>query len=197
MIRHLLIAVASAFLLACAGAAAAEPDPFAGMAPVPTSALEQERAGFVTADGIQVGFGATVTTTVNGQVALVSTITLDNQGVGQQTTWVNPQLGNATLVQGTGAQSASAVTGLDLQGVQNATGVVIKSGGGETAVLTNVSPAFIQNLVVNTANGQTIDQNTALVLTVPGLAALQASVARGSIVYALNQAVQFAQVGAH
>jgi hypothetical protein len=197
MIRHLLTAAAAAFLILCAGAAAAESDPFAGMAPVPTSALEQERAGFVTADGIQVGFGATVTTTVNGQVALVSTITIDNQGVGQQTSWVNPQLANATLVQGTGGQSASAVTGLDLQGVQNATGVVIKSGGGVTALLANVSPAFIQNLVVNTASGQTINQTTALVLTVPGLAALQSSLAQGSIVYALGQAVQFAQAGAH
>src|SRR5271154_1139388 len=107
------VSVAAAILAMSAVAAPSfAADPFAGVAPVSTDTLKSERAGFFTVGGLELGFTANVQTTVNGVLALTSTLTLqDNGSVASQTT-VNPNLGGNVVTVNGGAQ-LSAVTGLN------------------------------------------------------------------------------------
>jgi len=201
-VRHSILTVALGAILVVGGAhrALAETeasDALAGAEPVASADLETERAGFVTEAGITFDFGATVRTTVNGQLALVSTLQLNDLGKVTQTTWINPALPNATLIQPGDGQSLSVLTGLQVSGIQNANGVVLKNGNGVTAVLADVSPSSIQNLVLNTANGQTINQTTTVNLTLPNLPAMQAQFLQSGLISNFNSAIQATQLSPH
>jgi hypothetical protein len=199
----LLLASVLAPLALFAGAAHAEDDPFGGAAPMNAETLQSERAGFFTADGQEFGFTATLTTLIDGQLALVTTLTLQDNGTVTQETSVNSAVlkgnnlpaGRSVVIPVNNAQSlanALAGTNVDLNGL-SATGVVIKSNSGVTAVLDNVTPNQLQNLVINTANGQNIVQNTAITLTLPAasLSGMQAS----GLMNSLSNALEFAQIG--
>jgi hypothetical protein len=201
-VRRGMLTVALGAILVVGGArrALAETetsDAFAGAEPVAAADLETERAGFVTAAGITFDFGATVKTTVDGQLALVSTLQLNSMSQVTQTTWVNPALTNATVIQPGDGQSLSALTGLSVDGVQNANGVVLKNGNGVTAVLADVSPTSIQSLVLNTANGQTISETTTVNLTLPNFAAMQTQFVQSGLVSGLNSSIRSTQLLGH
>jgi hypothetical protein len=186
-----------------AGACAAADEPFGGAAPVSADTLETERAGYFSADGQEFSFSATLTTLVNGQVALVTTLNLqDNGSVSVQTVVNTEVLKDADLPKNSGAvvipvDSAASLaaalsgTNVDLNGL-SATGLVVKSNSGVTAILDNVGGNQLQNLVINTANGQNIVQNTSITLTLPAgrLAGAQAS----QLMNSLDQALSFAQL---
>ncbi|MGH3428218.1 MAG: hypothetical protein ACRDQZ_11750, partial [Mycobacteriales bacterium] len=148
-----------------------------GAAPMSNETLQSERAGFFDAGGQEFGFAATLATTVNGQLALITTLTLQDDGTVTKDTVVNSEIINGDNLPGgpsivipvNGAQQlADALSGtnVDLNGL-SATGLVIKSNSGVTAVLDNVTANQLQNLVINTANGQNIVQNTSVTLTLP------------------------------
>lgn len=159
--------------------------------------LKAERGGFISAGGVTFDIGATVQTTVNGTLALVNTLNLSSNGQLQQSTWVNPALANATVITPSNISAISKATGINLSGVSGASGVVIPgSQGGYTAVLANLTQSALQNLVVNTANGQTITQTTNMTLTLPGFAATQAQAARANVFAGLTAALNMAQLGA-
>jgi hypothetical protein len=145
-------------------------DPFADVAPVSTETLQSERAGFFTADGLQFGFAAVMQTTVDGQLVLTSTVTLEDNGSVSRQTTITP--GGLTVIPVNDAQQLSEQTGLSLAGV-NGSGVVIKSSSGVTAVVDNVASNQLQNLVINTASGQMITQNTAVTVNLPGVSSAQ------------------------
>jgi hypothetical protein len=179
-------------------------DPFADAKPVSVETLQSERAGFFTAGGQEFSFAATLETAVNGAVALTTTLQLQDNGSVQQQTVINPNLSAAlsvtsvssngaptTVIPVNGGAQLSAVTGLDLSGVQGA-GIVIKSASGITAILNTIGSNQLQNLVINTANNQTITQNTAVTLTLPGLGASDA----GGIMSGLGFALQAARLSA-
>jgi len=173
--------------------------PFEGVGPVGPATLDSERAGFFTAAGVEFGFAATLQTMVDGQVALTTTLTLQDNGSVDQQTNVNPNLeaalnagapaGGTTVTSVNGGQQLSAATGLDLSGVQGA-GIVIKSNTGITAVLNNIGANQFQNVVVNTANSQTITQNTAITVSLPAFSAAQAGTQQ--IMNGLSNTLQFA-----
>lgn len=197
MIRRLIIAAAATSLAYFAGAGVAladAADPFADATPMAADDLGQERAGFITEGGVTLGFGATVSTTIDGQLGLVTTLTVDNQGT-KTSTWVNPELQNATTVSGANSgQTLSSLTGLDLQGLQNVTGVVLKGSDGVTALLSNLNSGTIQNVVVNTADGHTIMQNTDLTVTLPGFSATQAQMMQSNFALQLADIMHLTQL---
>jgi hypothetical protein len=188
-----------AALMSCGSCWAAE-GPFDGASPVSAATLQAERGGF-TADGQTFGFTATLETLVNGQVALTTTLTLLDDG-----SVANQSAVNASIVQG-GAGPSVAIpvndaatlaaalsgSGVNTNGLSATSGLVIKSDTGVTALLNNVGPNQLQNLVINTASGQNIVQNTALTITLPpaSIAGAQAS----TIMNAITNAFQFAQLG--
>ena len=184
-------------------ASRAADDPFGGAAPVSNATLQASRGGF-TADGLTFGFGATLQTLVNGQVALTTTLTLLNNGAVTQNTTVNQNIlandspgaggGGSTVIPVNGAASLAAAlagTGVDVGGL-SANGVVIKSDTGVTAVLDDVTPNQLENLVINTADGQRIVQNTTITISLPAaeMAGMQAS----GMMNSLANAVQTAQI---
>jgi len=177
-----------------AAVAAESADVFAGAAPVSDADLREERGGFITAAGVTFDIGASVETTVNGTLALVSNISLTPAGQVQQTTWINPNLPNATPINANTA-AALAAAGINLSGFANASGVAIKQDSGLTAVLTNLAPGALSNLVINTANGQTIRQTTNITLTLPGFAATQAQAAQVGLFFQLSALQNAAQLG--
>jgi hypothetical protein len=195
---HIRLAAVAALVAGFAAACPCIAGPFEGAAPVGTATLESERAGFFTAAGVEFGFAATLQTMVDGQVALTTTLTLQDNGSVDQQTNVNPNLeaalnagapGSTTVTSVNGGQQLSAVTGLDLSGVQGA-GIVIKSNSGITAVLNNIGANQFQNVVVNTANSQTITQNTAITVSLPAFSAAQAGTQQ--IMNGLSNTLQFA-----
>jgi hypothetical protein len=171
------------------GVARAAENPFGGVAPVSAEALQSERAGF-TADGTTFGFGATLETLVNGQVALVTTLTLlDDGSVAKQ---VAAGVGGIPVNSAATLAAALSGTGVNVNGL-SPTGVVIKGATGVTAVLDNVQANQLQNLVINTASGQNIVQNTTLTITLP--AAEIAGVQTSSLMNAITSGFQSAQIG--
>jgi hypothetical protein len=164
-------------------------DPFGGAAPVSADALQSERAGF-TANGETFGFTAALETLVNGQLALVTTLTLlDDGSVTKQSTAGSngiPVSNAATLA------AALSGTGVNVNGL-SATGVVIKSSTGVTAVLDSVEGNQLQNLVINTASKQNIVQNTTLTITLP--AAEMSGMQTSTLMNAITGGFQSAQIG--
>jgi hypothetical protein len=202
--RNIAMAIAFCAGAMFGGACQAAEDPFGGAPPVSAGALQAERAGF-TADGLTFGFSATLETLINGQVALTTTLTLlDDGSVAKQTT-VDSQLLAGNSGAGGGGPSidipvnnaATLAAALSGSGVSanglSGTGLVIKSNTGVTALLDNVGPNQLQNIVINTANGQNIVQNTALTITLP--AASIAGMQAGTIMNAITSGFQFAQLG--
>jgi predicted rRNA methylase YqxC with S4 and FtsJ domains len=64
-------------------------------------------------------------------------------------------------------------------------------------VLADVSPTSIQSLVLNTADGQTINQTTTVTLTLPNFAAMQTQFAQSGLVSSLNSSIRSTQLLSH
>jgi hypothetical protein len=199
--RRLRLSLLFAGALSMSGALAVPSfaaDPFADVAPVPVETLQSERAGFFTAGGLEFGFAAKLETTINGALALTTSLALLDDGSVSSVTTVNPNLsaalGGSTVTPVTGGSQLSAVTGLDLSGVQGS-GVVVKSASGITAAINNVGTNQLQNLVINTASNQAIAQTTALTLTLPGLSTIGQFQA-AQVMSNLDSALQFSRMAA-
>lgn len=62
------------------------------------------------------------------------------------------------------------------------TGVTIPgAGGGSTQVLNNIGANQIQNIILNSASGQTINQNTSVTLTIYNLPQWQQQLAQHTL----------------
>lgn len=171
-----LAASLAALAFAAATAAAADPasPPLPAVTGAPAAArlddrqLADQRGGLATPFGYDVTFGAVMRTYVDGQLVLQTRLNLTAAGpvrsveVGQ----VDPDVA-----------AKAAAHGIDLAGANGFSGLVLPGRGGATAVLQNLDPSRIANLVVNTANGRDIRQDLSLDLGVSDLTGLQRSVA--------------------
>ena len=135
-------------------------------APVSDAELDDMRGGYMSADGIQFGFGALLTTSVNGQLAMQTQVTWTSTGE-QILRTVN----TGNVAQGAAGVTNGVINGLNTAGF--APGSVTVNAAGTTAVIQNVSGATVQNIVLNTASGQNISLNTQVQLTVPNLTQFQ------------------------
>jgi predicted double-glycine peptidase len=131
-------------------------------APVADSELDDMRGGWMV-DGIQFNFGAVMQTMVNGQLAFQTQLTWTANG--PQVT----QMVGGNVVKGT--TTTGQITGLNLQGFTPDQVALMNNGA--TALIQKVTGGTVQNIVINTANGQNIQQSTQLQLTIPNLAQLQ------------------------
>jgi hypothetical protein len=123
------------------------------------------RGGF-DIGGIEIGFGAVVTSTLNGVPVLTTQLTITDTGaiIQQTLNTVGQNLDSLTPEQ-------RAALGLD--GLEGLGGIVIDSESGITAFVHNVTNGTLQNIIVNTATGQEIGQSIDVTLTLPGFEYIQ------------------------
>jgi len=131
--------------------------------------MEDLRGGFIVG-GIDIGFGAVVTTILNGQPVLTTQLTITDAGriVDQTMANVGQNLSDMT---------PEARDALGLGGLDDASGIVIEDESGVTALVHNVTESALQNIIVNTATGRDISQDIDVKLTLPNFEFIQGEIA--------------------
>lgn len=127
------------------------------------SELAAQTGGLRTPTGIEFNFGATVDTYVDGQMALQTRLTWTEQGIVQTQT---PHSGDLS-----------------------AGGVTLPGLNGETVIIHDIADQRIASLVLNSADGRDIRQDTAITLTIPELTNLQSEFSGQRTEMQLNSAV--------
>jgi hypothetical protein len=127
--------------------------------------LESHRGGFEIA-GLDINFGATITTLVNGTPALTTTLTWTDVGA-----VVEETLG--AIGQDIRGMSQAQLASLGIDGLENAGGVVIEDQAGVTALVHNVTEGALQSIIVNNATGRDLAQDIDVTLTLPGFELIQ------------------------
>jgi hypothetical protein len=148
--------------------------------------LDELRGGFMTPLGFEVGFGAVVTATVDGALAL-------------RTEWTVTDAGLTQTVIGGGALDTDAARagGINLPGGDGLTGVVIpgdpNNGGGATAIFQGFDLSGLSTAIINTASNRDIKTDTQLRLEVPAaqLDSMAAQKAAQQIIDPLAQRLSF------
>ena len=133
-------------------------------APLSHTELDQLRGGWLEAGGLTLGFGAVMRTLVDGQLAYETRV--DWTSAGQQV--------SATAL---GASPGSATT---------AGGFTTPDG--LSTVLHRVGPDQLASIVINSASGRSIVQNTDVTLTLPGFSIDQARMTQSVLASDLSAA---------
>lgn len=159
------IVLAAAFMAVLAAPARAETGWGDEIEVMSAEDLDAHRGGFEIA-GLNINFGATVTTLVNGIPALVTTLTWTDVGA-----FVEETVGE--VGQDIADMTPEQLTALGLDGLENAGGVVIADEAGVTALVHNITEGSLQNIIINNATGRDLSQEIDVTLTLPGFEFIQ------------------------
>ncbi|MGD9968667.1 MAG: hypothetical protein AB7T59_19270 [Hyphomonadaceae bacterium] len=158
--------ISAVFLIAMAPAAWADETGWGeGVEVIDAKDMDALRGGFEVA-GIEINFGATVTTLVNGVPALTTTLTWTDVGA-----VVDETIGE--LGQDVSAMSPEQLATLGLDGLEGAGGIVIADEAGVTALVHNITEGALQNIIINNATGRDLVQDIDVTLTLPGFELIQ------------------------
>lgn len=181
--------------MACAYAAFATPahaateDAFDGIEVIDDAEMDDLRGGF-NVGGIEIGFGAIVTSTLNGVPVMTTQLNVTDTGTVVQQTMNNVGQNLASLTpEQLAALGLSAFAGLN--------GIVVNSESGITAFVHNVTNGSLQNILVNTATGQDIEQNIDVTLTLPGFEYIQQQLALEHFGMRISDDLQAVAIGLH
>lgn len=156
----------SSFFLAALAAPARADDAWGeGVEVMSIEDLRTHRGGF-DIGGLNINFGATITTLVNGVPALTTVLTWTDVGA-----FVQETVG--AIGQNINTMTAEQLTDLGLDGLENAGGVVIDDEAGVTALVHNVAEGSLQNIIINNATGRDLAQDIDVTLTLPGFELIQ------------------------
>jgi hypothetical protein len=174
----------------CASAGTIE-DAYLGdleIAPLTVADLDDLRGGFMTPLGFEVGFGAVVTSTVDGALALKTEFNWTDAGVSKT---MSGPAGPLDL-------AAAAAGGINLTGAgDKLTGVVIPGdpakGGGATAIVQGFDLSGLSTAILNTASNRDVRTDTQLNIDLPAaqLENMAAQKAATSLSSSLAQALAF------
>lgn len=156
--RKLLLLAAITLIIASISARA---DEFDNAKAVEDASLDNMRGGFMLDNGLEVGLGAVVRTTIDGELALQTQLTWTQTGA-----VVTREVGAGV----TAAPPGSVSSTIALPG---ATDDAFFVNAGETALIHRVTDGAIQNILLNTASGQNIRQQTEVTVTLSGFAATE------------------------
>ena len=162
--------------------ASAVPESYDGSPVVSHADLRAMRGGLEIA-GMDIQFGATINTMVNGTLAAQTVLTLNDDGtMGRQTSFLN----GAVLTPISGAQLATLTNGkVDPTSLKGAQGFTVNDVPGLTAALSNITLQHADNVVLNTTPGVDIRQLVNMQLTIQNFgqisSALHASMLAGRI----------------
>ncbi len=162
---------------------AASPAPVRAAEVLDDAELADVRGGIDIGPFTNLSFACTMTTSVNGQTVLTTTLN------------VTPQGEQMTQVAGPGTQNlnTSGQFGINVATLPQSGVVVPGQSGGGTAIIQNAI-GQVMNLVVNTANNQNIVQNTVMTFAASNLSALKQEAAQISITGPLTNAVGVAML---
>lgn len=122
--------------------------------------------GGLAVGGIEIGLGATITSTVNGVPVLTTTLTWTDAGAAME-----------QVLSGVGQNikdlSDEQRDALGLGGMSDVGGVVIDGPDGVTAFAHNVTDGALQNIIINSATGRDLGQDVDVTLTLPGFEYVQ------------------------
>jgi len=165
-----LILPVAAFCLAVAStaggpakAASAAPESYDGSPIVSRADLRAMRGGLAIA-GMNIQFGATINTLVNGTLAAQTVLTLNDDGtMAEQTSFLN----GAVVTPISGAQLAGLTNGkVDPAALKGAQGFTVNDVPGLSAALSNITLQHADNVVINTTPGVDIQQLVNMQLTI-------------------------------
>jgi hypothetical protein len=160
-------------VLAAALPAAAEPTLLTG------PELAAQRGGIATPFGVDIGFAATVSAYVDGELALQTRLTWTDQGVMTQRA--------GSLAPSLAAALPSGVTSASLQGLD----------GGSTQFIQQLTSDRIVGAIVNSSSNQNLRQDVDVTLTLPQLPQLQQQINASQISSRLQSSLGLAlQAGA-
>lgn len=172
----------AALVAAClGGAASAQPVGLEGAPAMSREELSETRGAVLLPNGFELGFGALVSTFVDGELALQTQLTWTEQG--PQTELLagayTPDLGGA-----------AAQKGLTVGGQFQ--GLLSPGADGATVIVHDLTDGRIGNLVLNNASGRDIRQSAEITLNVPQLDVMQRQIAQQSQLRQLQNSLGFA-----
>ena len=178
-----------------AGSAATTEDAYLGdleIVPLTAADLDELRGGFMTPLGFEVGFGAVVTATIDGALALKTEFNWTDAGVTKTVTNANGPASDTLDL------SAASAGGINLTGAgASLTGVVVpgdpNKGGGATAIIQGFDLSGLSTAILNTASGRQVQTDTQLNIDLPAsqLDNMAAQKAAASLSNSLAQALAF------
>lgn len=137
--------------------------------------LDEQRGGLRTPLGLDVGFGASVRTFVDGALVLESRLT-----------WTEGGLRSEQIVNDLGSITGSPVR------IGTLSNLATIAPGKATTVVHDLSMNRIANMVINTADNRTIRQETNVTLVLPQLVDIQQRLATDRLAAALQSSVGLA-----
>lgn len=165
----------AALLLATSTAEPPAPTPATDASVLSPAALDQLRGGWMGAGGLTIGFGAVMRTLVDGKLAYETRV--EWTAAGRQ------------------VMSSTALAGETGKAVEAAGGTFTTPDGLST-VLHRVGGDQLASIVVNSASGRSIVQNTDVTLTLPGFSIDQARMTQQALAADLSAAAANAVITA-
>lgn len=165
LLRAILVCLCLAAVAAFDSPARADDEWSSDVQIIADTEMEELRGGFEI-NGIEIGFGALVTSYVNGQPVLTTQLTWTDAGA-----IVNDTVSG--LGQRLNDMPANARAALGLDGLEDAEGVVIEDSAGVTALVHNIADGALQSIIINNASDRTLSQDIDVTLTLPGFDATQ------------------------
>jgi hypothetical protein len=163
---RLALCSAAAFIALCAPACA-EDFWGEGVEVMQEEELSDLRGGIAIA-GIDINFGAVITTYLNGTPVITTQLTWTDAGAVVEETVgsVGQNIDDLT-------DEARAALGID--GLEGANGIVIDDEAGITALVHNVTNGALQGIIINNATGRDLRQDIDITLTAPGFDLVQSA----------------------
>lgn len=180
MARQLLAGAGAALAMLAAPAQAYEIDWGADTEVLAIAEMDDLRGGFMVAPGIEVQFGAQITTYFDGQPALSTQLTWTDAGAVVEST-----IGALGRQLSTMSEPERAELGLG--GLDGLGGVLVSDAAGVTAMVHNLTNGALQNIIINDASGRDLRQEIDVTLTLPGFEVVQAGLILERIGLRLDQ----------
>lgn len=155
--------------------------------------LEELRGGFSLA-GMEMSFGAKLTTLINNALRYETEVTFTRNGAEVLSRTLTDRLGSmgtATLVGPDQAVGAADISGnLDLGGLADFSGVVVDygEGGGMIAALHQITRRAIISTLATDASGQSVNNNVDVSIHINNIDEIRAARQRTMILNSLNGA---------
>lgn len=154
---------------------------------IPLDDMEELRGGF-SIGGVDVDFGATLQTKIDGMVRMQTQLAFTQAGLNIVSQQISSLSENVTSVSpGTTPITQVAPQFFNLAGLADFSGVAFSDAGSFTAALHNITRNAIVSAVVSNGSGQNISQSIDVSVSLRNTEALQAAQSQAAIMRSLGR----------